>query len=490
MENISTYSRNKKWYKQKKFVYNLLDKPRTKLAYTYHIVILLIIIGNMFLSFASTIPEIKLKFEVQLLLFVYEFVLLIIFIVEYFIRLSVCSSNVMYRGLSGKLIYIRSFYMVIDIIVIISSIIIVFSNVKSPNLSFLRYVRIFLILRLLRMDRTRGDLHTMWHAIYSHRKELLTCYFSCIVVLLLGSYAVFLIESNRVPSDGRINNMITGLYWGIITFTTIGYGDYTPHTWYGKLITSLLSMVGCAFFALPAGILGSGFALQVSKQKKEKGSIKIKNPAALLIQCAWRGYAVRNPNLTATWSYFLMKKVAAKEKAEAANQKVYASNFIALVPDKEVIEVANQQIKKSKTKALNKPSNDKIMGIKLKKNPKPYSGFEDLIDIFQKNRGSNNWSMDIQIKYKLVYSFMTILKLILASKSFSDTRYPYVNIEQVLQTNNNTLSCSLSHLREMKSVTGMILSELNDLKKEIRELKGFKNSQRRLTRCNSENIVS
>ncbi|XP_065665515.1 potassium voltage-gated channel subfamily KQT member 4-like isoform X2 [Hydra vulgaris] len=353
--------------------------------------------------------------------------------------------------------------MIIDLIVIVTSAFTVFLCDTRSNVDFLRYARFFHILRLLRMDRTRRDLHTMWNAIYSHRKELLTCYFFCAVILLLGSYVIFLTESSNKNLNGKMNNMLTSLYWGIITFTTIGYGDYTPHTWYGKMVAGFLAMVGCAFLALPAGILGSGFALQVSKQKKEKGTFKVKNPAALLIQCAWRCYAVRNSKIKATWSYFVMKSVAAKEKANTNYQKNFASNFMNLLP-------------KSKIKYTEGDISDKLFG--LKRNSKDLNGFEELVDIFQKNQDYNDWSSDIQVEYKLAFNFITIIKLILAARSFSDIRHPYVNMEHVLQSNSMTIMLSLSHLKDIKKINEVIISEINDLKREIKELKKFRCIQR------------
>ena len=494
MDKVPKSSHHKKWHKEKLFVYNFLDKPRTKLSYVYHVFVLLIVISNMAVSIASTVENLEISAKFRLILFVYEFVLLIFFILEYFARLFVCSANVRYRGVHGRLVYIKTFYMLIDTLVIITSIITIILHVNATYIAILRYARLFQILRLLRMDRTRGDLQTMWRAIYSHRKELLTCYFFCAVVLLLGSYVMFILERSIESSDGRIDNMLNSLYWGMITFTTIGFGDYTPHTWYGKLITGFLSLVGCAFFALPAGILGSGFALQVSKQKKEKGSIKVRNPAAFLIQCAWRSYAVRNSNLKATWRYFLHQKVAAKAKANAAKKYIKVditatSDLNAVIQNKVIDDVTyiDSLTTKSKPNSSNKQFDNKMIGLKkVKKKPKQVDSFDDLLVVFQKKNDNDNWlANNIHIKYKLVYNFLTILKLILATRTFSDTRYPYVNIEHILQVNNLNLSCSLSHLREIKSTMGIMLSELNDLKSEIRELKKTSNGRRKLSVSNS-----
>ena len=71
-------------------------------------------------------------------------------------------------------------------------------------------------------------------------------------------------------SDQTIDDMVNGLYWAVITVTSVGYGDLLPTTWGGRACTGMLAMIGCAFFALPVGILGSGFALQVEQERQDK----------------------------------------------------------------------------------------------------------------------------------------------------------------------------------------------------------------------------
>uniref|UniRef100_A0A8C4NBY1 Uncharacterized protein n=1 Tax=Eptatretus burgeri TaxID=7764 RepID=A0A8C4NBY1_EPTBU len=92
------------------------------------------------------------------------------------------------------------------------------------------------------------------------------------------------------------------LWWGMITLTTIGYGDQSPSTWLGRLLASTFAILGISFFSLPAGILGSGFALKVQEQHRQKHFEKRRIPAAFLIQCAWRCYAaIERPLSPSTW---------------------------------------------------------------------------------------------------------------------------------------------------------------------------------------------
>ncbi|XP_019637927.1 PREDICTED: potassium voltage-gated channel subfamily KQT member 1-like [Branchiostoma belcheri] len=91
-----------------------------------------------------------------------------------------------------------------------------------------------------------------------------------------------------------------------ITVTTIGYGDKTPHTWIGKLIASCFSVFAISFFALPAGILGSGFALKVQQKQRQKHFNRQIPAAATLIQCLWRCYCAEPGfDSEATWNIHL-----------------------------------------------------------------------------------------------------------------------------------------------------------------------------------------
>ena len=100
----------------------------------------------------------------------------------------------------------------------------------------------------------------------------------------------------------KYQNFAQALWWGVITLCTVGYGDTVPKTWAGKLVASFCALLGISFFALPAGILGSGFALKVQQQQRQKHMIRRRGPAATLIQCLWRCYAAdENSVSVATW---------------------------------------------------------------------------------------------------------------------------------------------------------------------------------------------
>ncbi|KAG8172044.1 hypothetical protein JTE90_014861 [Oedothorax gibbosus] len=130
--------------------------------------------------------------------------------------------------------------------------------------------------------------------------ELFTTLYIGFLGLIFSSFLVFLAEKEANPEN--FSNFADALWWGVITLCTVGYGDTVPITWPGKLIAAFCALLGISFFALPAGILGSGFALKVQQQQRQKHMIRRRVPAATLIQCLWRCYAADHHSMSvATW---------------------------------------------------------------------------------------------------------------------------------------------------------------------------------------------
>jgi hypothetical protein len=110
-----------------------------------------------------------------------------------------------------------------------------------------------------------------------------------------------------------------------LLFFFYSYGDVYPKTWQGKILASGCALIGISFFALPAGILGSGFALKVQAMQRQKHLNRRRSPAAALIQSLWRCYAADvNSNSKATWK--VHAKAAALSAAAAARATAAAAS--------------------------------------------------------------------------------------------------------------------------------------------------------------------
>uniref|UniRef100_A0A8C2B568 Potassium voltage-gated channel, KQT-like subfamily, member 5a n=1 Tax=Cyprinus carpio TaxID=7962 RepID=A0A8C2B568_CYPCA len=258
-----------------------------------------LVFGCLVLSVFSTIPaHMDLSNHCLLIL---EFVMIVVFGLEYIIRIWSAGCCCRYRGWQGRLRFARKPFCVIDIIVLIASIAVVSAGSQGNIFatSALRSLRFLQILRMVRMDRRGGTWKLLGSVVYAHSKELVTAWYIGFLVLIFSSFLVYLVEKEF---NKQFATYADALWWGTITLTTIGYGDKTPQTWTGRLLSAGFALVGISFFALPAGILGSGFALKVQEQHRQKHFEKRRNPAASLIQCVWRSYAADENSVSiATW---------------------------------------------------------------------------------------------------------------------------------------------------------------------------------------------
>uniref|UniRef100_A0A8C3KH26 Potassium voltage-gated channel subfamily Q member 4 n=1 Tax=Calidris pygmaea TaxID=425635 RepID=A0A8C3KH26_9CHAR len=247
----------------------------------------LLVFSCLVLSVFSTIQEHqKLANEC---LFILEFVMIVVFGMEYVIRVWAAGCCCRYRGWRGRFRFARKPFCVIDFIVFIASVAVIAAGTQGNIFatSALRSMRFLQILRMVRMDRRGGTWKLLGSVVYAHSKELITAWYIGFLVLIFASFLVYLAEKD---ANAQFATYADSLWWGTVTLTTIGYGDKTPQTWLGRMLAAGFALLGISFFALPAGILGSGFALKVQEQHRQKHFEKRRTPAANLIQVeqGWR----------------------------------------------------------------------------------------------------------------------------------------------------------------------------------------------------------
>uniref|UniRef100_A0A8C6LYZ8 Potassium voltage-gated channel subfamily Q member 2 n=1 Tax=Nothobranchius furzeri TaxID=105023 RepID=A0A8C6LYZ8_NOTFU len=294
--------RNALYRRLQNFLYNVLERPRGW-AFIYHAYVFLLVFSCLVLSVFSTIREYEKSSEDAL--YILEVVTIVVFGVEYMVRIWAAGCCCRYRGWRGRLKFARKPFCVIDIMVLIASISVLAAGTQGNVFatSAIRSLRFLQILRMIRMDRRGGTWKLLGSVVYAHSKELITAWYIGFLCLILASFLVYLAEKE---DNEQFETYADALWWGLITLTTIGYGDKFPVTWNGRLLAATFTLIGVSFFALPAGILGSGFALKVQEQHRQKHFEKRRNPAAGLIQAAWRVYATNltRTDLTSTWDYY------------------------------------------------------------------------------------------------------------------------------------------------------------------------------------------
>ncbi|GCC26637.1 hypothetical protein chiPu_0005055 [Chiloscyllium punctatum] len=267
-------------------VYNFLERPSGWKCFLYHFAVFLMVLICLIFSVLSTIDHYA-DFATGTLFWM-EIVLVVFFGAEYMVRLWSAGCRSKYIGVKGRIRFARKPISIIDLIVVIASIIVlsVGSNGQVFATSAIRGIRFLQILRMLHVDRQGGTWRLLGSVVFIHRQELITTLYIGFLGLIFSSYFVYLAEKDAVDEKGKtgFGSYADALWWGVVTVTTIGYGDKVPQTWIGKTIASCFSVFAISFFALPAGILGSGFALKVQQKQRQKHFSRQIPAAASLIQ--------------------------------------------------------------------------------------------------------------------------------------------------------------------------------------------------------------
>ncbi|CAH2005159.1 unnamed protein product [Acanthoscelides obtectus] len=291
--------------------YVFLEHPGGWLCFIYHFSVFMLVLVCLIFSVLSTIDTYA-NFANETLFWM-EICLVLFFGAEYLVRLWSAGCRSKYMGFWGRLRFIRKPICIIDLIVVVASIVVLTlgSNGQVFATSAIRGIRFLQILRMLHVDRQGGTWRLLGSVVFIHRQELITTLYIGFLGLIFSSYFVYLAEKDAVEEgegkgSGSFSSYADALWWGVITVTTIGYGDTVPRTWMGKIVASCFSVFAISFFALPAGILGSGFALKVQQKQRQKHFNRQIPAAAMLIQCLWRCYAAdKSFNSTATWQVYL-----------------------------------------------------------------------------------------------------------------------------------------------------------------------------------------
>lgn len=262
----------------KKRVYEILEKAKEgdKASRIFDIFISVLIISNVIAVIFGTVENIQNKIPFFLIRF--EIVSVIIFSVEYILRVWTCTEDPKYRHwFLGRVKYIFSYLALVDLFAILPFYL---PLIKGLDLRFIRILRIFRIFRLFKLGRYSKALLTVGEVLKERKEELSVTFTIVIVLLILSSSLMFYVEHNSQPDV--FPSIPATFWWAVATLTTVGYGDVYPVTILGKILGGVIAILGIGMFALPTGILGAGFVERIKKTKKEK-EVKCPNCGTLFI---------------------------------------------------------------------------------------------------------------------------------------------------------------------------------------------------------------
>ena len=226
----------------KKKLRAIVEDNTTKKGKYFDYFIQLIIVLSLISFSLETLPNISEEF--RLVLEKFEFVSIIIFSIEYVLRVLVTKK---------PLRYIFSFYGIIDILAILP-----FYLNRFLDLRFLRAFRVFRIFRALKLIRYNKALNRFNVAFKIVKEELVLFFIVILIMLFIVSAGIYSFENEAQPEIFK--SVFHSGWWSIVTLTTVGYGDVYPITLGGKVFTFFVLIIGIGVVAVPAGLVGTALS--------------------------------------------------------------------------------------------------------------------------------------------------------------------------------------------------------------------------------------
>ena len=224
--------------KAKQRLYKIIFETRTRAGRRFDLALLWLITASILVVILDSVPEIH-DLAARSLLAV-EWFFTIVFTVEYLLR--IWSSP-------KPLKYIFSGWGLIDFIAIFPT---YFSLIFPGSQSFMvvRALRLFRVFRILKLNRHVAAAQRLTTALRASVYKISAFLFAMLALVVIMGSIMYLVEGD----ENGFSSIPQGIYWAVITVTTVGYGDLVPQTVLGKFISSFIMIIGYSIIAVPTGI--------------------------------------------------------------------------------------------------------------------------------------------------------------------------------------------------------------------------------------------
>ena len=244
----------------KKNLYLIFEEP-TK--HTYGILIHSLIFFNIIVSIVIMFLQTEKSLSNYFIIFdIVNTVNVIFFTIEYILRIY----SIDFYSKRSRLRFAFSPFMIIDLIVILPY----FLSLLNLDLGFLRALRIIRIFKLFRVVKYAEFDNLLFSILREKKEEFIFIFVGLCVVVLTLTPIVYYFEKDVQPEV--FSSMLTTMWWAVITFTTVGYGDMYPITTVGRILTAIVSFLGIALYAIPGSIFTSALLEKMNERKKKNNN--------------------------------------------------------------------------------------------------------------------------------------------------------------------------------------------------------------------------
>jgi voltage-gated potassium channel len=220
-------------------LHEIVFEADTRAGKAFDVTVLACIVGSVAAVVLESVTHIRLRFGAELRAL--EWVFTVLFTLEYVLRLC---------AVRRPLRYALSFFGLVDLLSILPSYLsLVLAG--SQTLLVVRALRLLRVFRVLKLGSFLGEAEVLMTALRASRPKIIVFMGTVIVITLLMGSLMYLVEG----SEHGFTSIPTGVYWAIVTLTTVGYGDLSPKTDLGQFIAAFVMIMGYGILAVPTGIV-------------------------------------------------------------------------------------------------------------------------------------------------------------------------------------------------------------------------------------------
>ena len=248
-------------------LYEILEvaRPGDYASKVFDSLLILLILTNVLAIILESVSELNEKYGIWFERF--DFFSVIVFSIEYVLRIwtSVENNQSLVANdspLKKRLRYMRSPAAIVDLLAILPF----YIALLGPSTVDLRILRAFRLLRIFKLTRYSQSMTLMLTAISDHLRSFIAAITILMIVMLLAASGMYVFEKEAQPD--AFGSIPHAMWWAFATLTTVGYGDVTPITTWGKVFGAAITVVGVGMVALPAGILASAFSEQLRMRER------------------------------------------------------------------------------------------------------------------------------------------------------------------------------------------------------------------------------
>ena len=273
----------------KDFFYDLLDNPNSRMRPYFDVSMIVLVLTSIFLLIYEVKGAIN-GFAAN-----FEIIAISIFIIEYLLRLWVHSHNhriiiehyehaeligvplrlfpVFGEILRKKWQYVSSPLAIIDLLAIL------------PSYRPLRILRVFLLFRLFKLFRYARSINEFSRVLLERRFEIYTLAIFIGFLVFAASTAIYIFEGDKTNPD--IDTFFDAIYWALVTISTVGYGDITPATTEGRIVTLVLIMSGIGVIAFSTSIVVAAFTEKLGELREGRVYSELERFKDYIIICGY-----------------------------------------------------------------------------------------------------------------------------------------------------------------------------------------------------------